>query len=274
MKRSATKLLIVSAIATALLSIVDKPTAADSSHVRNSSVIAAFYLRSDTVTLHEPIYVQLSIRNDLANPVQLDLGRDRAANVVFRIANPRQHESHLAELSRGGFGGSGKVQLDPGTTFQETIILNEWHQFGVPGTYRIEPEIVSRSLFPGRMPLGIVTQPTTMILGINPRDPERLKSICEELASKTLAAQDMTKQEQYVRPLSYIEDLVAVPSLARVAAQALPSTRERAISGLARIAASVGSEKVMDALGPYRLTLEEPILEKVRQLKRGVVVAD
>ena len=48
-------------------------------------VDVSFALQNSSVTLHEPVVINLSIHNDLAEQASLDLGYDREGNFQFSI---------------------------------------------------------------------------------------------------------------------------------------------------------------------------------------------
>lgn len=153
-------------------------------------------------------------------------------------------------LDEGGFGGPGTLPLGAGETYQQKVLLNEWYDFVEPGKYVIEAKLVLpvRALSGHIVGVGY-SGPAEM--SVEPRNPKRLDGVCSALTTTALRSRDAAEASNAAFALTYVEDLTAVPYLARIAT-AREALRWTAIDGLARIARAEGIRLVTS-----RLTTEQ-----------------
>jgi hypothetical protein len=184
-------------------------------------------------TLREPVYIDLTIRNHTGRALQVDLGHDTKANFEFSIGTPGGATVRPPRMLRGGIGRVGQVLVGSGQTYQQKILLNEWYQFQVPGNYVVEAKLVGnvgpldgalvKSEWSAQIPLHIL-----------PHNPERLRSVCEELTEAAVRPDSSEVALKAALTLSQVIDPVAVPYLERVLKES-HFAKIRAIEGLARI---------------------------------------
>lgn len=212
------------------------PAAHQFSHPQGQeAVTVSFSLSSPTYTAHEPIVLNLTIRNNLTQPVELNLGENREGGFVFTVKRPDGVliQPRTAE-DWGGFTRLGKFSVSPEETYTQQLLLNKWFEFSTPGRYEVTARL--------KRPIGIQAGGTTLtawasrfIVEVVPRDTGRLKQVCDEFLaqiSKNIAHYERAANAAVA--LSYVEDPIAVPYLEK-AISANPMVDNIMITGLARI---------------------------------------
>jgi hypothetical protein len=198
------------------------------------------------LSLHEPIIINFQIKNEGRQVVSLDLGQDTKGGFLFTVTSPDGTALHLPQYRHEGISQYGSVSVQPGESFSQTLILNEWHDdFKIPGKYKLEarlttPILVGETL--QRRDSGFIGE-----ISITPRDPARLNKVCAELETQAEGASTVEASQEPTRALSYVEDSIAVPYLARVLS-AHTLSYEMAITGLARIGNDAAIEVLLSAL--------------------------
>jgi hypothetical protein len=221
------------------------------------SVPIEYQISPPGISLHEPAFIVFSVRNELAERVDLDLGFNRTQNFALAIIEP---SGALVTPPRPGphegINRSGRVELAPGETYRQTILINEFYQFETPGTYRISVRMVG-SISDRSGALRESPPSQELSLTVAPADHEKLRRVCQQLVDSATSS-NAAEALDAARALGYIEDLTAVPYLERLTKQGafLVVIRPRAIDGLARIANREGIEQVVS-----RLELPSPELE-------------
>lgn len=142
------------------------------------AAVVSFAISRPTVTLHEPVYIEFSIRNGTHEPIQFDLGKNREARFEFTITDSGGNTVGPFHLTEAGFGASGHIPLARGETYTQKLILNEWYQFVTPGNYKLGAKLVAVSRpKPGAVLVG--SSPSQELnVHIDPRNPARLKKVC------------------------------------------------------------------------------------------------
>jgi hypothetical protein len=182
-------------------------------------------------TLNEPVFVDLVATNELREDVRLDLGPE---HLQFVVTSPDGTRTVLTRPPAEGMRPITRLTLKPGQVDRRRILLNEWYSFDRSGTYALEVKLdgpaqtTSGASIPAPASGGVTIR-------ILPRDPARLKAVCEELAKTAIGASDVKTATEAALALSYVRDPIAVPFLERVLKEA-KLVRYHALSGLARIA--------------------------------------
>jgi hypothetical protein len=193
-----------------------------------------------SVSLNAPVFLDLTVLNRSAETVGADLGLNSKANLELTITEPGGGVI-TRRLSSEGFGASGEVSLAPKETFVERLLLNEWYDFPLTGTYRIKIALLDDS---GTNDSASAGRPSTdFTVQINPRDPAQLEDVCQELANKAISGATLEESMDAASALSYIRDPLAIDSLIRVL-QHGSLVEHYAVDGLGRI----GSPKAIAAL--------------------------
>ena len=230
-----------------------------------NQVAVHFRLQEKAVSLHEPVVVLFEVHNGLSQPITVTVGALIRQYFDFSLTTPsgqvlRKDNTpppHMVTV------GEGKVSVAPGTDYKEPLVMNQWFPFATQGTYTLTSKLLSdiETEDGSFQAEGEIAQ-----LRVNPRDLARLNKICAELAKQVETAPNATAAQEPARTLSYVEDPIAVPYLARV----LPTntridvswlprvpkelstlntlTYEKAIAGLQRIGNDAAVEVLLSAL--------------------------
>jgi hypothetical protein len=198
------------------------------------------------LSLHEPIVINFQIKNETAEVVSLDLGQDRKGEFLFSVTSPDGTILHLPKLRHEGLSQYGSVSVQPGGTFALRLLLNEFYdKFNMPGKYKLEARLTTPIVVAGTLQLrdpGFKGE-----ISITHRDPARLEKVCAELAKQVEVAPSVEAAEFPALELSYVEDPVAVLSLAQVL-RSHTLNYNHAISGLERIGNDDAVEVLLSAL--------------------------
>ena len=185
----------------------------------------------------------LTITNGRPDPIEVDLGKDRKENFKIAITPPKGEKVYLPQLRKSGFGRTGNVTIQGGQSYLQNIVLNEWYNFAETSVYGIDVELAKPATAAGNIVGGQQSFRTTLEIG--PRDEEALARRCEALASGVEASSSHERSAENALTLSYVNDPVAVPYLAR-SLMANKLVEPIAIAGLERIA----TPGAVRALGP------------------------
>ena len=227
-------------------------------------VVVSFTMESPSVSLHEPVFVDFSVHNDLQQAVAFDLGPNRERNFDFSIVEPNRSTVAVPQLQRGGMSVPGKISLPAGETYRQKLLLNQWYQFGRSGDYKIEVTLATAM----REDSGVsvdVPRSQEMLLHIGPRDANRLEVVCKRLAREATSP-DAETALFAARALSYVQDLVAAPYLGRLTREGafVAVTKQMALQGLARLADAEGLDSVVARLSPEDRKLAPVIKSDIR----------
>jgi hypothetical protein len=204
-----------------------------------------FRLADDEVSLHEPVRLDLTIRNRSTKRVEVDLGHNARSNLAFVVTTPDGTRHVLPRPAAQGLGISGEVTLEPGQSHTERYLLNEWFPFPLAGTYTIEAALSGRPRLGHR---SITTSaPQILTLIVAPRDEKRLEAVVRQLATTAIHEKNAEKQMVAANALSLIDDPVAVPHLIQLL-RSRSWSRAEAARGLARIATPAALAALVDAL--------------------------
>ena len=232
------------------------------------AVPISFALEKPSVTLHEPVFVELTIENRLDEPVTFELGFQERAHFRFILTEPAGSKVSPPAAWEGGLGATGHISLKAGSTFERKVLVNEWYQFSKAGSYGAEMKVTSLALrtASGTLLANEVLSPH-MSLQVDPVDPATLSQVCQSLLESARTSHGYAKRAEAGLALSYILDRVAVPYLAKLAKT--PQLDDVGVLGLARIADVEGIEQVVSTLGTEDPELERSIRNAFECLKRG-----
>ena len=213
----------------------------------------SYALAAPRFTLHEPVLLNFSVNNALAERIKLDLGPDRKGGFLFRVTKPDGSLLQLAPYLREGVGLRPEVSVEPGQAYTQRILLNELFQHTTP-KLEFEPgkyEIEVRMAHPIQTPEGaLITSDTgtRLSLEIGPRNPQRLQQVAEEFTRQALGGSRGQAAFEASFILSHIKDPVAVPYLAKLLASGGLGDLH-AIEGLGRIGDESAVRVLISALG-------------------------
>jgi hypothetical protein len=215
-------------------------------------VTISFTTPEPKVSLHEAVYIQFSIHNGLDEEVRFDMGLDGKHNFEFSVKQP---DGSLIRVPPHPYPAyvlgnpAERAPLAPGKAFTKTMLLDEWYQFPAPGRYVVEARLGGQVETVSGTP--IAPAPAQEIpIQVTPRDPKRLKSVCEELTKGAMNV-NAWEASRAAFALSYVNDPLAVPYLGRVLKESFAG-KDAAISGLARI----GNPEAVQILTSYAETAD------------------
>jgi hypothetical protein len=206
-----------------------------------------FRFQEKTVTLHEPVVVFFEVHNGLSQPITVTVGA--LVRQFFELALTTPEGRVLHKDPFGGqidivTAGSGKIIVEPGSTYREPLVMNEWFSFASQGTYSLTSRLTSEIETEDG---GFLAEKETAQIRIIQRDPARLSKICADLAKQVEVAATVGAAQFPARALSYVDDPIAVPYLARVLS-AHTLAYEKAVTGLERIGNDEAVEVLLSAL--------------------------
>jgi len=179
-----------------------------------TEVDVSYSLAKSQITLHEPVILNFTVKNSLAQAVNLDLGADREQNFIFTIKQPDGTTIQLPQLRKEGASRIGRLTVDPRQTYTQEILLNEWYEFPIVGKYKLSARLAK----PMQTSEGASIEPTVFhsTLEVQPRNAERLEQIAAGLADQVTTASSYEEAARAALILSYINDPVAVPYMGEV----------------------------------------------------------
>ena len=122
--------------------------------------------------------------------------------------------------------------------------MNQWFPFASQGTYSLTSKLTSDIETADG---SFQAESQSAQLRITSRDPSRLNKICTELAKQAQIANTVDAAQYPALALSYVNDPIAVPSLARVLS-AHTLAYEKSVQGLERIGNDEAVEILLSAL--------------------------
>jgi len=213
------------------------PTAAQEAPVP-PAVEYAYELATRRVTLHEPVIVVLTIRNQGPDGVVANFGPDSRGHFVVRVRTPGgELTPRLTPLLNSGerlgaapdeLTSTGAVLIRSGTRHEELLVLHRWVDFSEPGRYQVTItlpvplRIVSADVdrppaepLRWNLPSIDMSRGATFDVDVLPRDPERLAVVCDQLVSSIEHADDPRPVHVAAWTLAGVLDPVAVPYIQR-----------------------------------------------------------
>jgi hypothetical protein len=229
----------------------------------------SFSIQRPVVTLGEPAYVLLFVNNLTSRGMTVYLGKRNTAGFRFTITEPNGNVVRAPIVGAGGgMGETGRTVVGAGKSYELPLLVNEWYNFREPGSYKIQVNLVeSPTLEPGKI-IKVWSSPE-MRLTVLPRNPVRLREVCEKLTTRGLSEADLPAAAEAAVALSYIQDPVALPYLGRLLT-AKNGMAPLAIQGLVRI----GTPGALSVLDSHRATsngsLRVLIQQGIQEIKAGV----
>lgn len=196
-----------------------------------ATVALTFGLPVAATTLHEPIWMDVSIMNGSPGRVRVDLGENRKGNFEVSVREPGGFGIRVTRLRTEGAHRIGTFTMAPGSEHALRLLLQEWYDFLRPAAYDVAVALVG----------GIATESGESIepasgsvrIRVRPYDPERLRAVSAELARVAIQSSDLMERREATLALSYVRDSVAVPFLGDLVERRLPVAL-LAIDGLRR----------------------------------------
>lgn len=224
-------------------------------------VVVRMELEHGSVVLHEPVFATFVVQNTQPERLEFDLGSDSKTTFAFSITEPDGRTVHLPPFQTpDGVSASGRVALENGLTYTQKMLLNEWYDFSSAGRYSIafHTSAVLRT-GSGRAVESTPIEP--IFLEVQPRDEDRLQSICNDLATAALTSSLHTrKRETAAAALSYVKDPVAIPFLRQLLERGpdVVALERYAVEGLTRIGTDEAIGVLIESYGAEQFRSSQP----------------
>ena len=180
---------------------------------------------SASVSLYEPVFIDCTIKNRSESAQRIDLGSDRVGAFLLSIESPAGVMLHDLRREPSGFVQSGDTEIPPYAERVERLLLQRWHSLAAEGRYTVLVALALGSIRLSAAPFDIC---------VLPRDPARLLTICESLATSAMSPGDAEQSNKAAEALAHVTDLLAVPYLRQLLTNG-HALQLQAIAGLGRI---------------------------------------
>jgi hypothetical protein len=255
-------LLLFVFLATGLVRLAISGQASDS---RNGLAIE-YKLLSTSATLHEPILLRVTISNYRDNVARVNLGQDRRQAFELSIGKP---DGKVVTLSLDLHEGASRlpvVEIAPGDSYTETLVLDQWFLFPEVGNYRIKVHLVRVQGSKEELPVDFGSWSALPSVDVLPRDPARLIALCEELKVKLETSNVYAELGEAGLELSYVDDPIAVPYLQEMALLKYGMLAVLAAEGLERVDGDAGVEALIALSKESRVEIKSPARYSLWQL--------
>jgi hypothetical protein len=210
--------------------------------VRGDEVTVTYSIASRNFTLHEPVVLQLKVRNATSQAFQLSLGKNYNENFIVSFIGPGGATAQSRRIQVPGFGASGQVRVEPGETFEKNLLLNQWIEFDSPGKYEIDVRL-AKAIETTGADSSVRMGSFHDTIEIAAEDGMRLNEVCAALARQLEMASSYQEAADAAQALSLVKDPIAIPYLER-ALFAKQLVEPIVIDSLER----VGSDKAVQVL--------------------------
>lgn len=209
-------------------------SAAPLSHAQGTIVVGFSVPPDAAFQVEAPVYFDTIVQNSSTDTVRVNMGHHGKWNYEFTLVNPDGTTTAVPPYRKIGPGPKGTVIVGPNQTRSRRMIFNDWSTLTQPGDYLLKVRLtilLSSSA-------NISWQKeffSDMKISVAPRDPEKLKAMCEKLTEAALKDSDAEAAAASSLALSYIQDPMAVPFQAKVLAEGSAAARSNAVVGLTKI---------------------------------------
>jgi hypothetical protein len=219
-------------------------------HVKPNSAKVNITYESQDISLHEPVIVLFSVRNNSSQPIKLTLGAQSTQFFEFSLTTPEgktlnSYRDPGKEVDIITVG-SGEADVPPGAAYEQSLLMNQWFSFKAPGTYFLRSRLTTNVELFGDG--SIAPESETIRLVVKPRDATRLEGLCRKLVRQIEMAESVEAERGPALKLSYVDDPIAVPYLAEVLSRHMYNYH-LALPGLERIGNDDAVNVLLSTLG-------------------------
>ncbi|KAA6462100.1 HEAT repeat domain-containing protein [Acidobacteria bacterium AB60] len=196
----------------------------------------SYRLEHDRVSQGEPVLVDVDVSNTTQTPIDIDLGGDGVENISFMVLRPDgQRVMRQPVDGSNQIVFSGRVHLEPGQTFKEAVVLNEWTDFNGIGHYVVTLGLKSDS-----------SSRVDLDLEVSGKNLRELELRCSELSDRITRGVSAQDSLAAAKALSYIRDPIVVPFWGKVLNRS--DFGEDAAAALARVGNSAAAMALVSHL--------------------------
>jgi hypothetical protein len=175
------------------------------------AMTATVFPEAASLVVGEPLQVNLTLRNNSSEVLVADLGADRKEAITMHIHLPDGVEKDGRILPHGGLSRIGKIRLQPGESYSQWIIVNDWFDISATGTYKISIELDNQVTLGSGATFNI--GPVSMIATVLARSQEDLTKFCDDNLNRINTADSYIEALNAAEVLSNVHDPVAIPYL-------------------------------------------------------------
>lgn len=222
------------------------------------------------VSLHEPVFVEVTVDNTRSKPIEIDLGVAEVGALRLEVV-PRDGgsvESSGPPIGPVTFHAGGKVNVEPGESYRSRHLLSRWFAITSPGRYDVVAEFTG-AVHEGDSTAVEVARRFVLPLEVTPRDPERLQEAARSLAETACQNRDLAAAHQAATALGSIDDPVVVPFLEGLLGCSY-TVQVAAASGLGRI----GTTEAITALLGAAESGDPNLAEVARTVLRNLLTQE
>jgi len=176
---------------------------------QSQKVTVAISLEKNSVTLHEPVILDIDVTNPYSLSTHLDLGYDESWLSVA-VRDPDGQTLNKETARREGMRFSNAVDIAPGASRVVMVLLNDWFTFDKAGNYWID----LTAAFPSGSVLKGAQFNTRLILAVAARDEGKLRLTCADLVRRLRDSHTASEAILAARALASVNDVAAIPFLA------------------------------------------------------------
>lgn len=224
----------------------------------SASIAVEIHPERSTVVLHQALDLTLAIHNYSSQLVVVDLGDNRKANIVLGVLFPDGTHKTFRIEQHEGLARIGQIKLQPGGTYSQPLLMNDWIELVTPGTYQITAHVRGPiTLEDGTV---IEVRSPTVVANVKDSDSEALTIFCDGALQRLLSSQTYADAEHAAEVLSYTRDPIAVPYLGRAFETPFP-VQALLVTGLERI----GTDSAIRVLLEAAHRSPEAVPEEIRR---------
>ena len=147
-----------------------------------SDAAISYSLHAQQLTLHQPVILTFKV-SAASRPIKVDLGQGRKGGFSFTLTGPDGVTLKSPAFVREGVSEVGTIDLQPGESYSQDLLLNERFNFAGPGKYAVEGHLL-RPIVVGNAAAGETDPGFRSVIEIGPRDELELTKTCETLADQ------------------------------------------------------------------------------------------
>lgn len=225
-----------------------------SAQVRRS-VSAKITPEQINVSLHEPVVALLTVKNELAKPLLVDLGDDRISNIAVNAVFPDGSETHSRVPLHQGLAGLGRVTLPSEQSYSQVLVLDTWLAFHEIGLYKLRIEILSPAVVSDGNSTSIL--PLFATVKVGNRDEQRLTKLCTDLLQSLSNAKSYEDARRQAVLLSRVQDPIAVPFMQQAMNETSYPIQSIVVNGLESVGTPEAVRALVDLIGKRPSTLPD-----------------
>lgn len=176
------------------------------------------------ITLHEPVAVDVTIKNQVPYTISIDLGGTYKTFFHFKTITPDGKQIDITNENKAMVGSWYSIHLKPDQAYSQRLILDALYSFDQTGNYSMiasakvpvaEGEVDTPYLLEKNRWAQVATKEAELSLVILPRNEAALRKRCEALSAKVLEAEGWVPLS-VAEELSYVTDPIAIPYISRL----------------------------------------------------------